>query len=142
MILTDISRGKLPTRPQLYIPKLYCACARDIDAWLQKAGSTTPVKLCKQMYCFQSSMPGHAQRSLQIHQRTQHVAALTCFQSEWTLLCKHSPFEGYRIRYGHKMCSQTYSNFDGDAAKCGTNKSYWDKIIGKQMRFNTTCYLD
>ena len=28
-----------------------------------------------------------------------------------------------RIQYGHKMSSQTYSNFDGDAEKCGTNKS-------------------
>ena len=33
------------------------------------------------------------------------------------------------------MCSQTYSNFDGDAEKCGTNKSTWDKIIGKQNAF-------
>ena len=32
------------------------------------------------------------------------------------------------------MCSQTYSNFDGDAEKYGTNKSTWDKIIEKQMR--------
>ena len=136
----------------------------------------------------------------------QHVAALKCFQpdqsltclhafqSECTLLCKHSPFKGYkrrqgtmflicvtqshwtqegstskfkmatvndvlsapkehlcdqcgynftqkhRIGYGQKMCSQTYSNFDGDAEKCGTNKSTWDKVIGKQMRFNTTSY--
>ena len=27
----DVSRGKLTTRPQLYIPKLYCACARGND---------------------------------------------------------------------------------------------------------------
>ena len=32
------------------------------DVWRQKAGSTTPVQLCKQMYFFQSFMHGHAQQ--------------------------------------------------------------------------------
>ena len=61
------------------------------DVWRQKAGSTTPVQLCKQMYYFQSFMFGHAQQ--------QHVAARTCFQSESTLLCKHSPLEGYKMEW-------------------------------------------
>ena len=37
-------------------------------------------------------------RPLQIHHTMQHVAALKCFQSESTLLCKHSPHERYKRR--------------------------------------------
>ena len=37
-------------------------------------------------------------RPLQIHHTMQHVAALKCVQSERTLLCKHSPHEGYKRR--------------------------------------------
>ena len=45
------------------------------DVRRQKAGSTTPVKLCKQMYCFQSSMPSGPFKYIKGRNMLRHLHA-------------------------------------------------------------------